>query len=185
MSSPSHTSPSNSSHVYIQEYVLCASPDSVWQLLSSPGMYGRWCGTVTIRHHTKHPGTLTSGSSWQESHHGALFLRSWVNATVTQHSTDQRSMVLLLDDGFNHIQQQLKVVGDSPGVCRIVTSLSCFQRRAENSPPVPSEKLALMWKKADKRLASLAGYIQGSAAAAAAGAAVEAPAVQHTPLVPV
>lgn len=175
---------SEQSHAYIQEYAIAAPPAFVWELLCSPSMWGA-SDTVTIRH-TKHPGTLTSGSSWQESHHGALFLREWVTATIAQHCDDQMKLLLQLDDGHNHIQQQLRVVEDGPGACRIITSLACYQRRAATSPPVPSDKLALMWRKADKRLASFVGRVAAAAAAATAAAAADAPAaIQHAPLVPV
>lgn len=62
----------------------------------------------------------------------------------------------------------------------------CYQHTATG--PVPSAKLAVMFKKADKRLASLAAYLQHSVAAAAiAGAALAHTSVApvHTPLIPV
>jgi hypothetical protein len=82
-------------------------------------------------------------------------------------------MGLCLDDGHNHIQQQLVVLPSSPqepGGCRIVATLSCFQR-TPSKQLVRSEKLAVMFRKADRRLASLLAYVQSAQHAAAAPAA--------------
>lgn len=150
-------------HTSTQEFLLPAAPDIVWGLLSSPSLYHQWCQTVTVKSQHDSPiSRLQPGSNWLENHHGALFLREWMVVKVLQYNSEDRSMSLCLDDGLNHIQQQLQVapVSCQAGLCRMTCSIECYQHTG--SGPVPCEKLAVMFRKADGRLTSLAAHLQAA-----------------------
>jgi hypothetical protein len=160
-------------HAFHQEFVLPAAECCVWDLLTCPSQYAQWCSAVTVK--TKDSSTvsqLTSGSTWLESHHGALFLRPWLDVRVLSIDPNQRSMSLCLDDGCNHIQQQLTVMPhpNQPDTSHVSARLECYQHTAKGL--VPCEKLAVMFKKADKRLANLAAFLQANTAADATATAL-------------
>jgi hypothetical protein len=98
------------------------------------------------------------------------------------HRPEDCCLQLCLDDGLNHIQQQLQVLPDSSDInsCRIRASLACFQHTPTGL--VPSMKLAVMLRKADKRLTSLADYLHSHTAAAARVGAAAKPSNLCTPL---
>jgi len=151
------------SHTSTQEFLLPAAPDVVWGLLTSPSRYHQWCQTVTVKSQHDSPiSHVQPGSKWLESHPGALFLREWMLVKVLEYSPEDRSMSLCLDDGLNHIRQQLQVapVSCQADLCRMTCSIECYQHTG--SGPVPSEKLAVMFKKADGRLTSLAAHLQAA-----------------------
>lgn len=149
-------------HSFVSSVEMAAAPGTVWQYLTKPRLQPGWypAAQVTGQWPTGRA-TLSPGDCWEESHAHALFLRPSMRVTVLEADTPTLNLALCYDDGFNCITQELQVQTCTAGNTRIICTTTCYTRTAAGL--VPSDRLAVMWRKYDAKLHCLALHLSGTA----------------------
>eukprot|EP00775_Hariotina_reticulata_P003856 gene3856-4113_t len=144
------------------------SASLVFRLLTFPKLQSRWVSNI-VGH--QWPDVVASGQRWTESRLGVLFLRPSLEVEVLRCDPTAFSLTTRLDDGLNVIVNQLQVNpkhnagqhGASSSSSSIVRqTVECYTR-SQQGRLLPSDKLAMMWRKHDLMLIRLRSYLQPAA----------------------
>lgn len=160
---------SAASNAYSVSVDIAEAPAIVFKLLTSPKTHSFWNQDVHVL--DPPPDSLGLGSKWQESR-SLLFMRQSCSVQVTELDESAMFATLRLDDSYNCILVKTWV---SPhpannGHSIVSQAVECFVRAGGTASP--SERLACMWRKADRTLQLLRDYLQPCCPEAVQGRAV-------------
>lgn len=144
-------------NAYSVSVEIAEAPAMVFRLLKSPRLQSCWNRDVQLI--TPAPHSPMPGSKWLESRN-LLFLRQSCTVEVLDLDEDSMSLTTRMDDSYNCILIKTSVSAHPSSYSRsIVTqTVECLIRAG--GLLLPSERLACMWRKADRTLLWLREYLQ-------------------------
>lgn len=145
------------SNAYSVSVDIAEAPAMVYGLLKSPRVQSYWNKDVQLM--TPAPHNLRPGSKWLESRN-LLFLRQSCSVEVLDLDDAAMCLTTRLDDSYNCILIKTSVSPHPATYSHsIVTqTVECFT--CAGGHLLPSERLACMWRKADRTLLWLRDYLQ-------------------------
>jgi hypothetical protein len=153
-------------HIYRNEVIVEGSADMVYKALSMPPTFmGPDVRCLDVL--SSSSGTVRPGDFWRESRASLLFLRDWAAVSCVS-AQPGKTLQLSMDDGHSRILLTYCVtpVGNTQESSSISSSSTCVTETVEcyacHAPgqAVPSERLACMFRKADKKLEALKLHLQ-------------------------
>lgn len=152
-------------HIYTNEVIMEGSADMVYKALSMPPSFLPDCRCLDVL--SSSSGSVRPGDFWRESRASLLFLRDWAAVSCVS-AQPGKTLQLAMDDGHSRILLTYSVkplggiqdskISSSRSTC-VTETVECYACHAPGQA-VPSERLARMFRKADRKLEALKLHLQ-------------------------